>query len=245
VPKAIPHKKIIFLHIAKTAGTSVVEFFRERFTPAEIISHGDFMQYCHSEPIPAQIIERCRFVSGHFGYSQVADYLDKTYSFTFLRDPLDRILSFYRFCMNEDMQQNFAVARAARDLGLEGFMRSDLPEVVEMLDNQQTWQLARMYWTEDREALSHLTPDQLLDMAKDHLLNLSYVGLTETFDEDLQHILRDLKLDDSARIPRVLRTPRPVRLEELSAVTIKQLRSRMALDMQLYEFVRASRAQPA
>lgn len=234
-------RRIVFLHIAKTAGTSIVHFFRRRLPEGGLCSHGDFLDFPRErEPLQREL-ERFQFVSGHFGYAEVAALLPGAYSFTFLRDPVDRALSLYKFCLHPDMQRRFAVARAARDLGLEGFLRSDLPEVVEMLDNQQTWQLARNYWSEDRRALSHLSPTELLQLAEEHLAQFSRVGTTESFTEDFRAILGDLGIRETVPGKRQLRTVEPVNRLDLAPDTLDLLRERQALDYRLLAYARGLR----
>ncbi len=237
------NRRVVFLHVAKTAGTSIVHFFRRRLPAGTVCSHGDFLAFPEPRAQFQRKLRQYRFVSGHFGYIDIAELLPDSYSFTFLRDPVDRVLSLYKFCMHADMQKQFAVARAARDLGLEGFLASDLPEVCEMLDNQQTWQFARMYWREDRRALAHLSGGQLLQMARSHLAQFSHVGLTETFDDDFAKILSDLGIE--ARVPhtRQFQTADPVTREQLSPLTLQCLRERLTLDYALLDFVRTRRLE--
>lgn len=232
--------RVIFLHIAKTAGTSIVEFFRRRLPGDALCSHGDFLDF--ASPGAGTSLADYRFVSGHFGYCDVAELLPGAYSFTFLRDPVDRVLSLYKFCLHADMQRRFAVARAARDLGLEGFIHSTLPEVCEMLDNQQTWQLARGYWREDRRALAHMRDEELLAIAREHLDEFSRVGLTETFDADFATILADLGIDATVPEKRQLQTPDPLTREVLDPHTLDLLLERVALDYRLLDRVRTRRA---
>lgn len=237
-------RRVVFLHVAKTAGTSIVHFFRERLPAGSICSHGDFLGFPQHRPDFQHQLRQYQFVSGHFGYIDVADLLRDSYSFTFLRDPVDRVLSLYKFCMHPDMQKRFAVARAARDLGLEGFLHSKLPEVCEMLDNQQTWQFARMYWSEDRKTLAHLSERDLLALAQAHLSEFSHTGLTETFDEDFALILLDLGISESVPQARQFQTAEPVTREQLQPSALAILQERVALDYHLLDFVRARRNQP-
>jgi hypothetical protein len=233
--------RVVFLHIAKTAGTSIVHFFRRRLPERAVCSHGDFLDFPEQDGAFQQSLRRHQFVSGHFGYADVASLLPDSYSFTFLRDPVDRVLSLYKFCLHADMQRRFAVARAAGGLGLEGFIHSTLPEVCEMLDNQQTWQLARGYWMRDRRALAHLTMDDLLDLAWDHLNRFSHIGLTQTFDRDFRAILADLDIREPVPARRQLQTPEPLSREALDPETLSVLQERVALDCRLLDRVRALR----
>lgn len=243
MPKARPvpinlTKKVVFLHIAKTAGTSVTHFFSRRMPAHATCSHGDFLAFPRNPGAPTRALDRYQFISGHFGFSDVSHLLRQAYSFTFLRDPVDRVMSFYRFCLHPDMQQRFAVARAAASLGIDGFIASDLPEVCEMLDNQQTWQLARSYWEEDRAALHHLQDEELLQLAAGHLQQFDRVGFTESFEQDFQAILADLCIEEPVPATRQLRTPAPLQRSELAPASLATLRERQRLDYLLLDKAR-------
>ena len=105
-----------------------------------------------------------------------------------------------------------------------------------MLDNQQTWQLAGMYWEADRKCLAENPDTKVLALAKKHLGKLSRIGLTETFDSDFQLILSDLKISGSP--VHMLPTPEPICREQLAPGTLQALRERLQLDYQLYDFAK-------
>lgn len=234
--------RVVFLHIAKTAGTSIVQFFRDRMPPESICSHGDFLQLSGTQAQRIDQLQKFQFLSGHFGYSDVQTLLDDSYSFTFLRDPVERILSLYKFFLWPNAIKLIPAARIAMDLGLEGFLTSNLPEVSEVLDNQQTWQLARSYWQEDRQALRHLPDDELLGMAIEHLGAFDLVGNTETFDADFGHVLHHLGIDQAVPETREFKTRTPASASELSPSTLERLQERNALDYALVAHVEAIRA---
>ncbi len=231
-------RPVLFLHIAKTAGTSIVHFFRQRLPDGAVCSHGDFLQYPAGRIQFREQLLRHQFISGHFGFRDVADLVDDCYSFTFLRDPVERVLSFYNFCQHTDMQQRFPVARAARDLGLEGFVTSNLPEVCEAVDNQQVWQLASMYWREDRRVLARLPAQELLAMATAHLAEFDLLGFTDSFDRDFQRILADLAIDQPVPQKRQFASREPLREDSLTASALDALRERLQPE---YELLAAAR----
>jgi hypothetical protein len=183
-------------------------------------------------------VQKYRLISGHFGYAHIAPYLADSYSLTFLRDPLARVLSFYKFCLNEDMQRRFPVARSAAELSVDKFMTSTRPEVVEMLDNLQTWQLADMYWMADRQRRRNCSELELLNLAKAHLQEFSLVGFTDTFTVDFRRVISAMGWPEPDRVPRELRTGQPVAAAELKASTLATLKDRLALDYQLCDWAR-------
>ncbi len=226
-------RPVLFLHIAKTAGTSIVHFFRQRLPAESVCSHGDFLQYPAGRIQFREQLLRHQFISGHFGYRHIADLVGECYSFTFLRDPVDRVLSFYNFCQHADMQQRFPVARAARELGLEGFVSSRLPEVCEVVDNQQLWQLASMYWREDRQVLARLPVQELLCMATEHLAEFDHIGLTTSFDADFRQILADLSIDQPVPQKRQFASREPIARSSLTNSALEALRERLEPEYRL------------
>lgn len=234
-------KRVVFLHIAKTAGTSISHFFRMRLAKRHVCTHGDFLDWPERERARVNKLKHYRFISGHFGYDLAKPLLADSYSFTFLRDPVDRVLSFYKFCLHPDMQKQFLVARIANDEGIDGFVNSRVPEVVEMLDNQQTWQLANTYWYKNRQGMRDVSDNDLLDLALSHLQEFSRVGLKETYDQDFLSILADLNIDEKLPEFKHYVTPEPVLRESLKASTLETLRNRVALDEELYRKVVADR----
>jgi hypothetical protein len=231
-------QRVVFLHIVKTAGTSLVEYLRNRLPAGSVLSHGDFLGFPDEQLPPARLSEY-RLISGHFGYTHVKDYLPDSYSVTILREPVARVLSLYKYCLNTDMQKRFAAARTAARLTVDEFMTSTRPEVVEMLDNQQTWQLADTYWTADRQRQPLRSDSELLELAKSHLQEFSLVGFTDTFATDFRKVVLAMQLPEPGHVPRQLRTTDPILPENLKDSTLATLRERMALDYELLAYARS------
>ena len=108
-------RRVLFLHIQKTAGTSVQEMARIAYGSDRVVSHGDFVSLG---------VEGCRsydFVSGHFGFAFARPLMEGRYCFTFLRDPIDRIISLYEFCKTRDPLE-FPIYAIAQRTDLVGFL---------------------------------------------------------------------------------------------------------------------------
>lgn len=84
--------RVLFLHIPKTAGQSVhaaleYAFGKENICPARV--NDQLLTYSVSD------LSRYQVFSGHLDWSLLDCVPGPTYRFTILRDPMDRILSFY------------------------------------------------------------------------------------------------------------------------------------------------------
>ena len=82
-------RRALFLHTQKTAGTSIQAMARATYGEDAVCSHADYIALgqagCAALP----------FVSGHFGYCFAQPLMQGRYCFTFLRDPIDRLVSLY------------------------------------------------------------------------------------------------------------------------------------------------------
>lgn len=102
------HGKVIFLHIPKTAGQSVHAYLEQSAAASEICPARENWQLAC---MPIDQIRKYSVFSGHLDWSLLDCVLGTPFIFTILRDPLDRILSFYFFLRQE------AAAMSAEELG--------------------------------------------------------------------------------------------------------------------------------
>lgn len=214
-------KPAVFLHIQKTAGTTIIKIASSAYGNDNVISHGDYMKGVNCFPhegkfwINKQVIDsfhKVPFLSGHFGFDFLKQYMLNRYSFTFLRDPVERVLSFYYFCKNQDPNL-FRIYKICQQTTLDEFLRMGLvdPEIKYFIWNNQVWQLACGFGNLDNYNLSSFEAIKLLDLALIHLNSFSYIGFTETFEKDRDNILKALGITiPSERIISNANPGRPV-----------------------------------
>lgn len=134
-------KKIFFLHVHKSGGTSVTEGLKNSFGLTETISKRHFFTLDNdASAIASEIVgedirsyreklllyymsmERMKYISGHFYYSEKAmQKFGKEWSFiTLLRHPIDRWFSTYFFDRYREGSSNGRI-----DCDLESFVESE------------------------------------------------------------------------------------------------------------------------
>src|SRR5271170_44940 len=81
--------KLVFLHIPKTGGTSINNIFASHFSPSDIFPDrsGNAGLY------PSYMLGKYRFFSPHARFSFLSMLRGNIFSFTLLRDPLERSIS--------------------------------------------------------------------------------------------------------------------------------------------------------
>lgn len=177
--------KIVFIHVPKSGGTSLVEMFKEVFkeqSKARIL-------YGHRTDLSGDV----SFVGGHLEFREVEAHLDDIFSFTFVRRPADRLLSTYRFWKShkdayiDSKPEELFTCRLARDLKFEDFIRDE--RTLELIDNKLVRTFTNLEVGNQRIKREHF------ENALDNLRRLNFVGFYENFEASCNALFALLHLD--------------------------------------------------
>jgi Sulfotransferase family len=170
-----PEQALIFLHIPKSAGTTVNRLIEGEYPLFEIFSVDPvFSRWScrHLWSLPPERLKRFRILKGHmlFGLHKILPQ-PATY-FAVFRDPINRVISAFYFMRNYILHPNYWTFRRL-NWQLEDFVRNS-PR-----DNVQTKIVAGAPYEEP------CTPE-IFEQAKQNLCShFSVVGLSERFEESL------------------------------------------------------------
>ena len=237
-----PSCLIAFLHIPKTAGTTLNSILSREYAPDEsyeIMMRG--MAWILPRPtiIPRPLISlskvlrlrtavrsrhKPRLVRGHFDLSIARHLPAGTRFFTLLRDPVERAISHYYHYRRRTIERLHPLA-----------MRSTLKEwvsgcgIVEM-DNGQTRRLAG----EMNLACGRVTP-AMLERAMSRLAKFAVVGITERFDESLVLLRRAFGWKSRPVAAQNVGENRPQRID-VSDEALETIERCNRFDLELYRF---------
>jgi hypothetical protein len=235
---------IAFVHIPKTAGGTVSAMFLTAYSNQGLHKAGNYMRG------PEQAIGKVskspeawrawrgkggRVSMGHMPYAAFRGHMPPdTLYMTFLREPVDRVLSHYH---RHIARRN---PRRAGQSGNFGRVRAESLEhafeiAPERLSDLQTRFLC------DRPDHDGPLPASAVDEAKRNLSTFEFVGLQEHFDESMARLKRVLGLEaigSDAYESRHVSSDRPT-VDELPADERALIAEHNRLDAELYEFAQS------
>ena len=117
-------KKIVFLHIPKTAGQTVHSELLRIFGP----EHTSPVRVHTQAGADGQFPEGYRFYSGHLDWETFDTADSDSFVFTVLRDPKDRIASFYFYLLHKSSLLNSEELSLDCNAGLKEIRNKTAPE---------------------------------------------------------------------------------------------------------------------
>lgn len=220
-------RTVIFLHIGKTAGTTLRQVLRRQFPSSEVMTVRarrrpreetltDFAQLPEAERL------RPRLIMGHTVFG-LHEHVPRPSTYvTMLRQPVRLAHSQYRYVLRTPGHRHHV---AAQGMSLEAYVQSGL--ALEM-DNSQTRAICG-----DVGTPFGACTEAMLERAKRNLdEHFAWVGLTERFDESTILLRRTFGWRDVRYVSRNVARSRA----DLSPQQRELLERANRLDMELYEY---------
>lgn len=221
---------VIFLHIPKTAGTTLDQIIFRHYRFKNVYQTGLIAQQGVRDYIKMSEAEKAnyRLLKGHLNFG-IHKYVPNAWAyFTFLREPIDRTISHFYYIAQS---KNHALYNQiqSQQMGIGEYIESGLDP---MLFNAQTRLLSGVW---DTIPAGTCTPEHL-EQAKENLeKHIKVIGLTEQFDESLI-LLRETFGWSHLHYTRQNVTSNRPKTEGLSPEELSAVKSANELDLALYEF---------
>lgn len=261
--------KIIFLHIPKTAGQSVHAalvnaYGQEAVCPARV---NDQLR-----KLSIRELNQYKVFSGHLDWSMLDCIEGPKFVFTILREPMDRILSFYFFLRDQAeglapevrSQPQHQGMKAAFEATPREYFLGGTPHLRRFLDdhydNFYTYFFAGRHYASRGEMVGltnrgELPQERVLELAKDNMARLDGVYTVDAMADVFAMIRRlsgkDIMSDEKYRVNVNTKVAADQRLEKLKSLgadapTMQRLADYCRLDDQLWaQYARGAEPAPA
>jgi hypothetical protein len=257
LPPPAAGRKLVFLHLPKTGGTTLHHHFSAHFDRDEICPE----RFSRLHRFTPEELSRYRYFSGHYNFDQVRLIPGPLFVVTVLRDPTERLLSSYYFWRRHTAEavakrklDGPAIARAGT---LVDFLRSTHHEVQDSINNTMTRYLAGQVNVQADLSYRYnaggpgvpVSELEVLHRAMGNLLSIDVVGFAGTLHEAYTRVALAYGMPRVAELAR-LNTRNdahpdlePVREEELTRESRAEIERLVFLDRTLFRLARAHQRQ--
>ena len=235
-----PLERLYFLHIPKTAGTSLRQWLSDLYGAEQ------FLPCDHLDDLKAmspETIQQYRFFSGHFS-THLAEFLNpQPATITWLREPIARQISDYHFTRDQfEHLAQIALSHGRHDW-IEFWKQTQHLSLAELCqceahlgysDNLQVRYLTGNIELPDRVEIN----ETILAQAKQNLTEIFHVGLCEQMDPSIDMLTHKLRHPYKPLRVTMNQGKKPNRQHNLSAKELGVIREANHYDIKLYAFAR-------
>lgn len=250
--KAPQAEQLLFVHIPKTAGTSLNQMLAESILGSTTFRHYNSTTHLLKD----KGRRKSPIIMGHVHYDAYKTLNKDCKIFTILRDPVDRTISAFEFMKSHPETWLGQLAQGTLTEFLENdFVAKSVGDIqtrllgVEINFQMLYADLKNGRITEDEyydfiNEVGHVTVGQEeLERAKDRLASMLFFGFTETFSDDVTKLFGILGYP-CPEVRQSNRTPDKFRKrDKYSEDEIALIRKLNQFDVQLYEYAKALRSE--
>ena len=219
---------LIYPHIPKTAGTTMMEVLKQNYGQGYFRLKNEGRRLKWQEK-PDSEKEKVTCLIGHFAYGIHEHVPDASQYVTFLRDPVERILSLYYYVRHKNHQ----LAPLLSQLTVGEFVES---RTISDTNNGMVRFLSGRSDIGQVSPNGSVTRDDLI-LAKKNLSQFAVIGFVETFNESLRKFARIFRWENIRYVSKRINASRPSQTD-LPNRTINLVKEYNTLDLELYEFAK-------
>ena len=240
---------LYFLHIQKTAGTTIMNILDSYFDLDSIYPEQFWNKLLPKFP---DDFTKFKLVRGHFGYGVHRILPKKPVYITMLRDPIERTISDYEHIKRDkikakkDVPKNETILDALNNPKTRmtyvnpqtGYIGLDL-DIVKLT---KSWESQRksnfIFRTPLKVATKKASEEELLSNAKKHLDDFAFFGIVEKFEESLFLLYYTFGWKPLSADWKLNVDPKSTKKDEISSEALDEIKKCTKLDAELYKYAK-------
>ncbi len=223
------NETLIFLHIPKTGGSTLYKILEQHYSRAQTETL-DAPKIQRFKTLPAAQRGRYRLIQGHLYFGLHRFIPGPSTYITFLRNPVERVLSFYCYARSTPDHYLYPLLTAER-LDLKTLLARELTSE---LCNSQTRFLAGDEWGDPQRVVTRAALERAEANLRSHF---RVVGLLEEFDASLLLLCRAFDWHLPFYVKENVTTEKPDGTS-LDVETRRLVENANCLDLELYKYAR-------
>lgn len=170
----------------------------------------------------AAVLEKYFLIGGHFTAPLYKAFFNHRYGVVFLRHPVDRFISSYYYIKKYGYDENA--------------VKLDLISYIDFCENYNGWYPFINAQTHFLTGVTdnNISSDDLLDMAKENLLKMNFVGIYEFLSDSIDLLLYDCKWPPVYEIPNDNVSDNRPKLHEFDNKLLERIGQLNKIDLELY-----------
>lgn len=237
---------VVFLHMPKTAGTTIHLILTQHFNPDEICPE----RFDNLSAFSGEQLAAFKLFSLHSSFHNLRPIPKPRKIFSLFREPIERILSQYQHWKSHSLSflttHTFAAIEGmhfAKTHDLTTFLKSPDPEILPDIDNVMTRLMSHKVANENGKPWR--SDEEMLDAALRNLDELDGIGIFEFLPESIDILCQTFDIAPPTKIERANATRLnplndPVNFDQVEALVVNDeidelLRYRNRLDTILYQ----------
>lgn len=241
---------MFFLHIPKTAGTSVAQILESNFSEhdAAVNLKESVLARLLAPTAVSDVYVTGRLLVGHLPLKVCKNFVRPVHVLTFLRNPVELAISFYRHHRRHNRLPQFPT--------IEAFLMA--PEGVSVMNMQCRWLAGiceptidvvygagspTMYANPIEDVRRQVSEPALLDAALANLRKLSFIGFVEEFETSVEHMVARFGWRKPQQVPSL--NVDVSKMPPIGREVLDELKRINHLDMLLYAEAKATCGQRA
>lgn len=229
--------RVFFLHMPKCGGQTLARILDDVYpTDTRYATKTGPLKFTKQElmALPSAQKEKLQLVKGHFNFGIHEVFQGPFTYFTFLRNPVTRVISHYNYAKRTPGHYLYTTIHNKK-LSIIDYVTSGISNE---LSNGMTRILTAQVDLKDPSVPAYGTnPPWMLEKAKENLQNyFCFAGITEEFDRGLEILKKKLGWNFGS-YSNVNVAPENSQAESYSENVLPIIQSYNQLDLQLYDFV--------